>query len=161
MITDVKFLQKYNEVLNDNFNAVLKQNLLFQTQVAVLEERVKEISDYEEIKKHFISLTEENNDLKNELKNREQRLKNIGNLDTEKHRLQIELNNQYSEIATLNSSLEEKTKYIEQLENMLPKSKKIKLGLPVTEDNSLFKVAELEQSNSDENLSVESTGGTF
>ena len=37
MATDIRFIQKYNEVLQENFSSVLKQNLLFQTQIAVLE----------------------------------------------------------------------------------------------------------------------------
>ena len=48
---DVKFLQKYNDVILENFSAVLKQNLLFQTQISFLEEDTKKISDYEELRK--------------------------------------------------------------------------------------------------------------
>ena len=40
---DAKFLSTYNEVILDNFNAVLKQNFMFQTQIKFLEEKAKEV----------------------------------------------------------------------------------------------------------------------
>lgn len=36
---DVEFLNSYTEVVLENFDAVLKQNLMFQTQLKVVEKR--------------------------------------------------------------------------------------------------------------------------
>ena len=35
-MNDIKFLQHYNETAIDNFVAVVKQNILFQAQIAAL-----------------------------------------------------------------------------------------------------------------------------
>ena len=57
---DGKFLSTYNEVILDNFNAVLKQNFMFQTQIKILEEQIKEKS---ELETKLASLSSENNNL--------------------------------------------------------------------------------------------------
>jgi hypothetical protein len=36
---DVEFLNSYTEVVLENFDAVLKQNLMFQTQLKIVEKR--------------------------------------------------------------------------------------------------------------------------
>ena len=57
---DGKFLSTYNEVILDNFNAVLKQNFMFQTQIKILEEQIKEKSGLET---KLASLSSENNNI--------------------------------------------------------------------------------------------------
>ena len=39
-MSDANFINAYNEVVLENFTAVLKQNFMFQTQIKFLEERV-------------------------------------------------------------------------------------------------------------------------
>ena len=109
---DGKFLSTYNEVILDNFNAVLKQNFLFQTQIKVLEEQVKEKS---ELETKLASLSSENNDivelrdeidgLKDELNNKNLAIQNLNNTDSERHRLQTAVNNQMKEIEGLKSQV--------------------------------------------------------
>ena len=55
-MNDIKFLQHYNETAIDNFVAVVKQNILFQAQIAALydenkriPELLKEIDGFEEV----------------------------------------------------------------------------------------------------------------
>ena len=191
---DAKFLNTYNEVILDNFNAVLKQNFLFQTQIKVLEEQVKEKS---ELETKLASLSSENNDivelrgeidgLKDELNNKNLAIQNLNNTDSERHRLQTAVNNQMKEIEGLKSQVgslqngkdsevqsvkiqkdsvikllkdkeKEQLEYIAQLEEMLPNSKKKKLGieLPTTEKELTIPVKD--EMNV---LKFTSNGGTF
>ena len=191
---DAKFLNTYNEVILDNFNAVLKQNFLFQTQIKVLEEQVKEKS---ELETKLASLSSENNDivelrgeidgLKDELNNKNLAIQNLNNTDSERHRLQTAVNNQMKEIEGLKSQVgslqngkdsevqsvknqkdseirllkdkeKEQLNYIAQLEEMLPNSKKKKLGieLPTTEKELTIPVKD--EMNV---LKFTSNGGTF
>lgn len=191
---DAKFLNTYNEVILDNFNAVLKQNFLFQTQIKVLEEQVKEKS---ELETKLASLSSENNDivelrdeidgLKDELNNKNLAIQNLNNTDSERHRLQTAVNNQMKEIEGLKSQVgslqngkdsevqsvknqkdsvikllkdkeKEQLDYIAQLEEMLPNSKKKKLGieLPTTEKELTIPVKD--EMNV---LKFTSNGGTF
>ena len=191
---DAKFLNTYNEVILDNFNAVLKQNFLFQTQIKVLEEQVKEKS---ELETKLASLSSENNDivelrgeidgLKDELNNKNLAIQNLNNTDSERHRLQTAVNNQMKEIEGLKSQVgslqngkdsevqlvktqkdseirllkdkeKEQLNYIAQLEEMLPNSKKKKLGieLPTTEKELTIPVKD--EMNV---LKFASNGGTF
>jgi len=191
---DAKFLNTYNEVILDNFNAVLKQNFLFQTQIKVLEEQVKEKS---ELETKLASLSSENNDivelraeidgLKTELDNKNLAIQNLNNTDSERHRLQTAVNNQMKEIEGLKSQVgslqngkdsevqsvknqkdseikllkdkeKEQLNYIAQLEEMLPNSKKKKLGieLPTTEKELTIPVKD--EMNV---LKFASNGGTF
>lgn len=191
---DAKFLNTYNEVILDNFNAVLKQNFLFQTQIKVLEEQVKEKS---ELETKLASLSSENNNivelraeidgLKAELDNKNLAIQNLNNTDSERHRLQTAVNNQMKEIEGLKSQVgslqngkdsevqsvkiqkdseisllkdkeKEQLNYIAQLEEMLPNSKKKKLGieLPTTEKELTIPVKE--EMNV---LKFASNGGTF
>ena len=133
MISDVNFLQKYNDIVLENFNAVLKQNLLFQTQISVLEEKVVKANDYEQIKTEVTRLSLENNDLKNELHHKNMTLENNISSDATRHRLQTALNNEMKERKKFEDLYTKNQEYIKQLEEMLPNSKRKKLGLEVEE----------------------------
>jgi len=157
---DVKFLQKYNDVILENFSAVLKQNLLFQTQISFLEEDTKKIGDYDELRKDVTRLIEENTNYKNQIDNVTVNVERSKDLDNEKNRLQTALNNQYKEtsvlldkVKDLETLIAKKEKYVKQLENMLPNSKKKKLGIEV-EETVTPKLDNVP-------LRVESAGGTF
>ena len=191
---DAKFLNTYNEVILDNFNAVLKQNFLFQTQIKVLEEQVKEKS---ELETKLASLSSENNDivelrdeidgLKDELDNKNLAIQNLNNTDSERHRLQTAVNNQMKEIEGLKSQVgslqngkdsevqsvknqkdseirllkdkeKEQLNYIAQLEEMLPNSKKKKLGIELPTTEKELTIPAKDEMNV---LKFASNGGTF
>jgi predicted RNase H-like nuclease (RuvC/YqgF family) len=169
MATDIRFIQKYNEVLQENFSAVLKQNLLFQTQIAVLEEDVKVHKDYETIKLDVSRLIEENNTLHNELNHKNTIIQNSSNTDSERHRLQTALNKQSKELSgaiekstKLEEDLSKQVEYVKQLEEMLPNSKKKKLGIDVIEQKvTTVDDSEQVQGLSNDVVKVESAGGNF
>ena len=206
---DGKFLSIYNEVILDNFDAVLKQNFMFQTQIKLLEEQIKEKS---ELETKLASLSSEKNDivelraeidgLKTELDNKNLAIQNLNNTDNERHRLQTAVNNQMKEIEGLKSQVgslqndkdsevqlvksqkdseigllrtqkdseigllknkeKEQLDYIAQLEEMLPNSKKKKLGIEIPEEQKLTieepKTPAKEEINI---LKFASNGGTF
>jgi chromosome segregation ATPase len=195
---DGKFLSTYNEVILDNFDAVLKQNFMFQTQIKILEEQIKEKSGLET---KLASLSSEKNDivelraeidtLKAELDNKNLAIQNLNNTDSERHRLQTAVNNQLKEIEGLKSKVDslqngkdsevqlvksqkdseiellknkekEQLDYIAQLEEMLPNSKKKKLGIDIPEEQKPTieepKTPAKEEVNI---LKFASSGGTF
>jgi hypothetical protein len=196
---DGKFLSTYNEVILDNFDAVLKQNFMFQTQIKILEEQIKEKS---ELETKLASLSSEKNDivelrveidgLKTELNSKNLAIQNLNNTDSERHRLQSAVNNQMKEIEGLKSQVDslqngkdsevqlvknqkdseikllkdkekEQLDYIAQLEEMLPNSKKKKLGIEIPEEQKSI-VEEPKKSVTKEEdtiLKFASNGGTF
>ena len=195
---DGKFLSTYNEVILDNFDAVLKQNFIFQTQIKILEEQIKEKS---ELETKLASLSSEKNDivelrteidgLKAELDNKNLAIQNLNNTDSERHRLQTAVNNQMKEIEGLKSQVgslqngndsevqlvksqkdseikllkdkeKEQLNYIAQLEEMLPNSKKKKLGIEIPEEQK--PTIEESKTPAKEEINIlkfASSGGTF
>jgi chromosome segregation ATPase len=195
---DGKFLSTYNEVILDNFDAVLKQNFMFQTQIKLLEEQIKEKS---ELETKLASLSSEKNDivelraeidgLKTELDSKNLAIQNLNNTDNERHRLQTAVNNQMKEIEGLKSQVgslqsdkdsevlsvksqkdseigllknkeKEQLDYIAQLEEMLPNSKKKKLGIDIPEEQK--PTIEEPKTPAKEEINIlkfASNGGTF
>ena len=173
---DGKFLDVYNEVILDNFNAVLKQNFMFQTQLKFAEEKVKEVG---ELEKKLAALTSENSDanilreeiktLKDTISQKEAIIQSSSNTDNERHRLQTAVNTQMKEIEGLKKTiddLQQKQKdqqvYVTQLEEMLPNSKKKKLGIELPEEQKPIKEEPITLNKEDDNiLKFASTGGSF
>ena len=195
---DGKFLSTYNEVILDNFDAVLKQNFMFQTQIKILEEQIKEKSGLEtklaslsSEKDDIVQLRSEIDGLKAELDSKNLAIQNLNNTDSERHRLQTAVNNQMKEIEGLKSQVgslqndkdsevqlvksqkdseiellknkeKEQLDYIAQLEEMLPNSKKKKLGIDIPEEQKPTieepKTPAKEEVNI---LKFASSGGTF
>ena len=179
-MSDANFLNVYNEVVLENFTAVLKQNFMFQTQIKFLDEKVKEIPALQEKGNSYDSVVREKNELQNkivsltsEVENKDNIIKNTSNSDADKHRLQTALNEQARELAKLNdkvanieNDIADKNNYIKQLEDMLPNSKRKKLGLEIIESGKeeVEEVKSTEKVSAKENnviLKVESAGGTF
>jgi len=179
-MSDVNFINAYNEVILDNLNAIMKQNFMFQTQMKFLEERVKTIPALEEKGKLYDSIVNEKSELQNkisslnsEIENKNNIIKNSNNSDSDKHRLQTAVNNQAKQIETLEKRVDvfqkehqEQKDYIKQLEDMLPNSKRKKLGLePIEtpkEEVEEVKTTEKAPAKIDNvTLKVESAGGTF
>jgi hypothetical protein len=171
-MNDIKFLEKYNESAIDNFVAVVKQNILFQAQVAYLsdqlahtEELRKQIADFEPVKEALVKLRDENINLTNELNNKITIIESANKSDAEKYRMQTALNEQSREIERLSSvtiSLQEKekeqTEYIAKLEEMLPKTAKKKLG--ITQEQIVEENGQKETVDND-TLKTLSSGGSF
>ena len=173
---DGKFLVVYNEVVLENFYAVLKQNFMFQTQLKFAEEKSKQIG---EIEKKLADLSSEKNDvvklkeqidnLKNEITNKDALIQSSANTDNERHRLQTAVNNQMKEIEGFKKTIDnlqkqqkDQQEYITQLEDMLPNSKKKKLGIDVPEEPKPIKEEPTTSNKEDDNiLKFASTGGTF
>jgi predicted RNase H-like nuclease (RuvC/YqgF family) len=173
---DGKFLDVYNEVILDNFNAVLKQNFMFQTQLKFAEEKAKEVG---ELEKKLAALTSENSDanilreeidaLKETISQKDAIIQSSSNTDNERHRLQTAVNNQMKEIEGLKKTiddLQQKQKdqqmYVTQLEEMLPNSKKKKLGIELPEEQKPIKEEPITLNKEDDNiLKFASTGGSF
>ena len=173
---DGKFLDVYNEVILENFNAVLKQNFMFQTQLKFAEEKAKEVG---ELEKKLAVLTSENSDaniLREEIKTLNERIsqkeaiiQSSSNTDNERHRLQTAVNNQMKEIEGLKKTIgdlqqqqKDQQTYVTQLEEMLPNSKKKKLGIELPEEPKPIKEEPITLNKEDDNiLKFASTGGSF
>ncbi len=171
-MNDIKFLEKYNESAIDNFVAVVKQNILFQAQVAYLSEQLahteelrKQIADFEPVKEALVKLRDENINLTNELNSKITIIESANKSDAEKYRLQTSLNEQSREIerlttatVSLQEQVKEQTEYIAKLEEMLPKSAKKKLG--ITQEQNIEETIQ-EESVDNENVKTLSSGGSF
>ena len=173
---DGKFLDVYNEVVLENFYAVLKQNFMFQTQLKFAEEKSKQIGELEKKladlsseKNDVVKLKEQIDNLKNEITNKDALIQSSANTDNERHRLQTAVNNQMKEIEGFKKTIDnlqkqqkDQQEYITQLEDMLPNSKKKKLGINIPEEPKPIKEEPTTLKKEDDNiLKFASTGGTF
>jgi chromosome segregation ATPase len=113
----VEFSNAYQEILLDNFNSVIKQNLMFQTQLKITEESQKNNKSDEKIN----LLNGEYNVLKSDY---DIALKKISDLEVranvgqslhdEKTRVQAALNDELKKAASLNTKILEQTKIIDE-----------------------------------------------
>jgi uncharacterized phage infection (PIP) family protein YhgE len=108
--------------------------------------------------------------LKNEVEDKNRIIQNNVTSDNDRHRLQTAVNQQSGEIEKLNNRIESMEKEIDshkkynlQLEEMLPNSKKKKLGIEVIEETAPKVEVKKEQIvfNNVTPLTFESAGGTF
>ena len=194
-MSDVNFINAYNEIIFDNLSAILRQNIMFQTQLKLLEEQVKEIPKLQEQLAQFSSIGNEKselenkfnsetgnlnnkiNELTNELNSKNAQLQSLQASDANSHRLQTALNTQAAEIDRLTtrinnfeseanqnkqnfeSEIAKKDDYISQLEEMLPNSKKKKLGIEIPEPVIVEEI--IPQKNNNVTLKAVANGGTF
>ena len=178
-MSDANFINAYNEVILDNLTAIMKQNFMFQTQMKFLEERVSTIPALEEKGKLYDFVVNEKSELQNKIssltsenENKDNIIKNSNNSDADKHRLQTALNEQAKELEKLSNKvtdvendIADKNYYIKQLEDMLPNSKRKKLGLeieiPKEEIEEVKSTEKVSVKEDNVILKVESAGGTF
>jgi predicted RNase H-like nuclease (RuvC/YqgF family) len=113
----VEFSNTYQEILLDNFNSVIKQNLMFQTQLKMAEEAQKNNKSDEKIN----LLNGEYNVLKSDYDNALKKISdlevraNVGqSLHDEKTRIQAALNDELKKAASLNTKILEQTKIIDE-----------------------------------------------
>lgn len=175
MVDDKKFMNAYNDVVFDNFNSVLKQNLMFQTQIRFHEEQVKELGELREKLANSSSsesdlnkLNDEINDLKNQLRQKENLLRSSANSDGERQRLQKAVNDQMKENASLKDKVESLEKSNDLLQSKLKdlekesgSSKEKKIKEPVVKEQKQSTVKEEKVSDIEQLLTITSSGGSF
>jgi chromosome segregation ATPase len=127
-------------------------------------------NDYNHLMDQKNNLIGEVNSLKHEIENKNSIIQNNVTNDNDRHRLQTAVNQQAGElenlkntIELLNKEIDSHKKYNLQLEEMLPNSKKKKLGIEVIEENTPKVEVKKEQTvfNNVTPLTFESAGGTF
>jgi SMC interacting uncharacterized protein involved in chromosome segregation len=142
---DVKLQNAYVEVILDNFISVIKQNLMFQTQLQLSGDMVKENDNIknqiEDLKKRNLdlqllvdNLTKNNNDLKVVAHGKTQDSEYLDSLKNDKSRIQTALNDSLRELKKLKEEiqlkdveLESKKEHIESLEKIVPNNRLKKL----------------------------------
>jgi len=172
-MNDIKFLEKYNVAAIDNFVLVVKQNILFQAQVAYLSEQVahvdelkKQIVDFELVKESLIKLKEDNANLTNELHSKITIIESANKSDAEKYRLQTSLNEQSREIEQLKNGMislqeqvkeqteqvKEQTEYIAKLEEIKESFVKLKednINLTTELNNKIMVIESVNKSDAE------------
>jgi uncharacterized phage infection (PIP) family protein YhgE len=127
-------------------------------------------NDYNRLMDQKNSLAGEVLSLKEEMDKKNLIIQNNVTSDNDKHRLQTAVNQQSGEIEKLKNRIESMEKEIDshkkynlQLEEMLPNSKKKKLGIEISEEDTPKAEVKKEQtvSNNVTPLTFESAGGTF
>lgn len=121
----IEFSNAYQEILLDNFNSVIKQNLIFQTQIKMSEDSLKNNKSDEKIN----LLNDENHalqikfdDLLKTISALEIRA-NVGqSLHDEKARIQASLNDEMRKNASLNEKILDQSKVIEEIRKELQSS---------------------------------------
>ena len=176
--TQIKFLeQRVNEIpemekkladFEKTKSIELKQ---FENSAGDFEKKLADKqNDYNHLMDQKNNLIGEVNSLKNELEEKNRIIQNNVTTDNDRHRLQTAVNQQAGEIEKLKNtigSLEKEVdshkKYNSQLEEMLPNSKKKKLGIEIIEENTPKVEVKKEQTvfNNVTPLTFESAGGTF
>ena len=142
---DVRLQNAYVEVLLDNFVSVIKQNIMFQAQLEVMNKNVNEADETKrkiaelsasniELQKLVDNLTGENNTLKTNVDNSQLHVATANSIREEKARLQAAVNDYMKQNKTLTTDLtkfksevEEQNKYIAKLEELVPLNKLRKL----------------------------------
>jgi septal ring factor EnvC (AmiA/AmiB activator) len=171
-MNDIRFLTKYNEAAIENFVAVVKQNILFQAQIAHLAEEnqlvpelQRQISEFEVVKESLVQIQNENVGLAQELNNKNNIIESANKSDAERYRLQTSLNEQSRDIerlteglSALQKQLKEQTEYIAKLEEMLPKTAKKKLGIT---QETIVEETPSEVTFDNEETKTLSKGGSF
>jgi chromosome segregation ATPase len=187
--TQIKFLeQRVNDIpemekkladFEKNKSVELEQ---LQNSAGNIEKKLSETStDYEkklsDKQNDYNRLMDEKNNLagqvlslKNEVEDKNRVILNNITSDNDRHRLQTAVNQQSGEIEKLNNRIESMEKEIDshkkynlQLEEMLPNSKKKKLGIEIPEEDTPKVEVKKEQTvfNNVTPLTFESAGGTF
>jgi predicted RNase H-like nuclease (RuvC/YqgF family) len=142
---DVRLQNAYVEVLLDNFVSVIKQNIMFQAQLEVMNKNVNEADETKrkiaelsasniELQKLVDNLTGENNTLKTNVDNSQLHVATANSIREEKARLQAAVNDYMkqnktltTDLAKFKSEVEEQNKYIAKLEELVPLNKLRKL----------------------------------
>ena len=176
--TQIKFLeQRVNELpemekkLADFEKKKSTELEQFQNSTGDFEKKLSDKqNDYNRLMDQKNSLAGEVLSLKEELDKKNLIIQNNVTSDNDKHRLQTAVNQQSGEIEKLKNRIDSMEKEIDshkkynlQLEEMLPNSKKKKLGIEIPEEDTPKVEVKKEQTvfNNVTPLTFESAGGTF
>ena len=176
--TQIKFLeQRVNEIPEmekklADFEKIKSSELeKLQNSTGDFEKKLSEKqNDYNRLVDEKNNLAGQVLSLKNEVEDKNRIIQNNVTSDNDRHRLQTAVNQQAGEIENLKNKIElmEKEvdshkKYNLQLEEMLPNSKKKKLGIEIIEEDTPKVEVKKEQTvfNNVTPLTFESAGGTF
>lgn len=205
-MSDVTFINAYNEIVFENFQAILKQNLVFQTQLKLMESKIvriealeKQLADSTESAKNAEQLQARIDALTTEVTAKNSQIQQQSGADAERHRIQTALNDRMRECESLRASVEvlnrelrettdrekrssvdqrelhslrervdqaeqtaaEKVRYSQQLEALLPNSKRKKLGLPSITDTPVETPLVTDTPETVDLMPVQSSGGMF
>jgi len=158
------FEKKLSETSNDFEKKLAETSNDFEKKLADKQ------NDYNRLMDQKNSLAGEVLSLKEEMDKKNLIIQNNVTSDNDKHRLQTAVNQQSGEIEKLKNRIESMEKEIDshkkynlQLEEMLPNSKKKKLGIEISEEDTPKAEVKKEQtvSNNVTPLTFESAGGTF
>ena len=188
---DVDFINAYTEVLTENFDAVIKQNFMFQTKLKLTERVNKEkedlIAQLDEIKKQREELQNQNEFLNATVvrtENVREKAGEVENANAERSRIQSALNEAMQKVTKLenevahkddviaknqkeaNNKLQEVLEYVTKLEEVVPVSKLKKLNPEAaakkTTQSDTVAVDAIEQPQIENLNKVEiQSGGTF
>lgn len=114
MSNDLKFLNTYTEVMQDNINAVIKQNFIFQTQLKLAEEQLAILEDS---KRTADNLSVENKHLQQKIHELTNLTTSYKNVADDKTRLQVSLNETSQVKNQLQSKINDMEQMIMRLEN--------------------------------------------
>ena len=114
MSNDLKFLNTYTEVMQDNINSVIKQNFIFQTQLKLAEEQLAVLDD---AKRTVDKLTVENKELTQKVHELSNLTSSYRNVADDKSRLQVSLNETSQVKNQLQSKINDMEQVIMRLEN--------------------------------------------
>ncbi len=176
--TQIKFLeQRVNEIPEmekklADFEKIKSSELeKLQNSTGDFEKKLSEKqNDYNRLVDEKNNLAGQVLSLKNEVEDKNRIIQNNVTGDNDKHRLQTAVNQQSGEIEKLKNRIESMEKEIDshkkynsQLEEMLPNSKKKKLGIEISEEDTPKVEVKKEQTvfNNVTPLTFESAGGTF
>jgi len=176
--TQIKFLeQRVNEIPEmekklADFEKIKSSELeKLQNSTGDFEKKLSEKqNDYNRLVDEKNNLAGQVLSLKNEIEDKNRIIQNNVTSDNDRHRLQTAVNQQAGEIENLKNTIESMKKEVDshkkynlQLEEMLPNSKKKKLGIEIIEEDTPKVEVKKEQTvfNNVTPLTFESAGGTF
>lgn len=121
-MSDVMFMNAYNEIVFENFLAVLKQNLMFQTQLKIMETKVAKVDTLERELAECRRLSHDSDELQTtitrltqEVNAKTSQLQQSSTAEAERHRIQTALNEKMGECETLKATVNMLTHNINQL----------------------------------------------
>lgn len=121
-MSDVNFINSYNEIVFDNFIAVLKQNMVFQTQLKLMEPKLARIAELEQqvadsgtTHQELEQLRSTVQSLTSELTGKNAQIQQQSGSDAERHRIQTALNEKMRECESLKASVEVLNREVQSL----------------------------------------------
>lgn len=152
---DVEFVNSYTEVVVENFDAVIKQNLMLQTQLKLAGKKQK-IADEQRVK--LESVEKDNNDLKNQLLKYESDLTSLHSLEKTVSEIDVykrEIADLRGAIVKYDAELKEaqsyKSKVIES-DSLMREKNRIQEAL----NNTMANIAALENQLKQKDVEIES-----